>query len=72
MSNKRKFLSLAFMILSAFWPWFFSCKEKQKDPEEALRERYEKLGIEKDRLLREQREQQNIGPRQKCQRACFS
>jgi hypothetical protein len=62
MSNKRKFLFFSLIILSAFGLWLF-CKERQRYPEETVRERYEKLGAEKDELLREQRERQDIGPR---------
>jgi hypothetical protein len=50
------------MVLSALGFLFFY-NERQKDPEETVRERYEKLGAEKDELLREQRERQEIGPR---------
>ena len=64
MSNKRKYLffSVILIILTALGIWFLSCKEKQKYTE-TIRERYKKLGVEMDNLLKEQKEQQNIGPR---------
>jgi hypothetical protein len=63
MSNKRKFLFFSLIILSVSGLLCFSCKERQRDPKETFRERYEKLGKERDELLREQEEQQKIGPR---------
>jgi hypothetical protein len=63
MPNKRKFLFLFLMILTALGFLLFSYKEGQREPEETAGERYEKLGAEKDRQLREQRERQEIGPR---------